>query len=121
MRAVVGDSVLTSPIWNWGVYYLDTVKAAMNKTWATHEYWGGMKEGIVGLAELSPKVPQSVRDQVDAAKAKILSGELDNVFCGPINDQSGAEKVAAGSCMEKTDVLNMNWFVEGVVGSIPSN
>ncbi len=121
MRAMVGDSVLTSPVWNWGVYYLETVKAAMNKTWTTHQSWGGMKEGIVGLAELSPKVPQNVRDQVEAAKAKIMSGELDNVFCGPLRDQAGAEKVAAGACMSDADVLNMNWFVEGVVGSIPSN
>lgn len=119
MRKFVGDSVLTSPVWNWGVYYTQTVKDAIAGNWKTHQYWGGMKEGVVGLADFSPKVPGDVVNTVNDVKAKMVSGEMENVFCGPLKDQTGAEKVAAGSCMSDSDVLNMNWFVEGVVGNIP--
>ncbi len=119
MRQFVGDTVLTSPVWNWGVYYTQTVQAALDGTWKTHQYWGGMKDGVVGLADFSPKVPQDVRDAVAKAQARIESGEWD-VFYGPIKDQSGAVKVAEGQKMTDDEILNMNWFVEGVVGTIPA-
>ncbi len=119
MRAFVGDTVLTGPVWNWGVYYVKTVQDAINGTWKTHQYWGGMADGVVQLADFSPKVPQDVRDEVNAAKEKILSGEWD-VFCGPIVDQDGNTVVAEGECMSDGDMLGMNFFVEGVVGTIPS-
>ncbi len=120
MRAFVGDTVLTGPVWNWGVYYVKTVQDAINGTWKTHQYWGGMADGVVQLADFSPKVPQDVRDEVNAAKEKILSGEWD-VFCGPIVDQDGNTVVAEGECMSDGDMLGMNFFVDGVVGTIPEN
>ncbi len=120
MRAFVGDTVLTGPVWNWGVYYVKTVEDAINGTWKTHQYWGGMADGVVELADFSPKVPQEVRDEVNAAKEKILSGEWD-VFCGPIVDQDGNTVVPEGECMSDGDMLGMNFFVEGVVGTIPNN
>lgn len=119
MSKFVGDTVLTSPVWNWGAYYVQTVKDAMDGKWQKHQYWGGMKEGAVALAPLSPKVPQDVKDLVEADKTKILNGEWD-VFWGPIKDQSGQERVAAGQKMTDAEILNMDWFVEGVVGTIPA-
>jgi len=117
MGKFVGDTVLTSPIWNWGTYYIATVQAILDGTWKTHSYWGGMKDDVVSLAPLSAKVPADVAAKVDAAKAEILAGE-GNVFCGPINDQTGAVKVAEGTCVDDAGQLSMDWFVEGVVGSI---
>lgn len=119
MRASVGDTVLTSPVWNWGSYYAATVKDAIDGTWEMHAYWGGMKDGVVDLADFSPKVPQDVRDLVEAAKKRILDGK--DVFCGPIKDQNGAEVVAAGACLRDEAMLSMRFFVEGVVGTIPEN
>ncbi|RLC61822.1 MAG: BMP family ABC transporter substrate-binding protein [Chloroflexi bacterium] len=119
MAQFVGDTVLTSPVWNWGLYYVDTVKAVLDGTWETHEYWGGLADGVVELADLSPKVPDDVRTVVEAEREKIVSGEWD-VFCGLINGQDGSERIAAGECMSDGDMLSMDWFVEGVVGTIPS-
>ncbi|TFG67630.1 MAG: BMP family ABC transporter substrate-binding protein [Anaerolineales bacterium] len=119
MRSFVGDTVLTSPIWNWGSYYIPTVKAGMDGTWESHQYWGGMKEGVVELADFSPKVPQDVRDLVKTAEQNILDGN--DVFCGPIMAQDGSVFVAAGECMEDGAMLGMSVFVEGVVGTIAEN
>ncbi len=119
MGQFVGDSVLTSPIWNWGEYYIATVEDVLDGSWETHQYWGGLADGVVELAPFSPKVPADVKATVEAAKEKILSGDWD-VFCGPINDQDGSEKVADGECMEDGAMLGMDWFVEGVAGTIPS-
>ncbi len=117
MRAFVGDTVLTSPVWNWGEYYMDTVQAAIDGKWTTHQYWGPMKDGVVKLADFSPKVPQDVRDLVAAAQKDIVDGKMD-VFCGPILDQNGAEKVPAGTCMSDADMLSFDWLVQGVVGTL---
>jgi len=50
-------------------------------------------------------------------KAEIAAGTY-QVFTGPIKDQSGAEKVAAGTVMADADLLGFNWFVQGVVGTL---
>jgi len=116
MRSFVGDSVLVSPVWNWGTYYAATVKAALNGTWKTHQYWGGLKDGIVELSAFSPKVPAAVRDLAAARQKAILSGTWD-VFYGPVADQKGKQVVPAGGKMSDAEMLNMNFFVQGVVGS----
>ena len=116
MRQFVGDSVLVSPVWNWGVYYTDTVKQAMNGSWTTHSYWGGLKEGVVTLSDFSPKVPMDVQDMVNEARQHIINGDWD-VFTGPIYDQSGKMIVAEGETISDGDMLGMSYFVKGVVGN----
>jgi len=117
MAQFVGDTVLTSPVWNWGTYYVDTVSAVLDGTWETHQYWGGLEDNVVMLADLSPKVPDDVAGIVDEARSKIVDTDWD-VFCGPINAQDGSTKIADGECMADGDMLSMDWFVEGVEGSI---
>lgn len=117
MRKFVGDTVLTSPVWKWGAYYVETINNAMAGTWKEHAYWEGLKAGVVDLAEMSPLVPKDVQDLVAATKQKILDGSF-NVFGGPIKDQSGAVKVPAGSALDDAGQLSMDWFVQGVVGKV---
>ncbi|MBN1877480.1 MAG: BMP family ABC transporter substrate-binding protein [Anaerolineae bacterium] len=119
MRSFVGDTVLTSPVWKWGGYYISTVKDAIDGKWTTHQYWGGLKEGVVGLADYSPKVPDDVKKLVETAEKEILDGN--DVFCGPINGQDGSVVIAAGTCMSDEDLLGMSFFIEGVVGTIPES
>ena len=118
MRQFVGDTVLTSPQWNWGTYYVDTVGNIIDGTWETHQFWGGLETDVVKLADISPLVPDDVRQQVGEERDRITGTDWD-VFCGPINDQDGNEAIADGECLSDQDMLNMDWFVEGVVGEIP--
>jgi basic membrane protein A len=118
MRSVVGDTVLTSPIWNWGVKYTDVVKQIMAGTYQSESYWGAMKEGIVDLAPFSPKVSAETQELVETEKQKIFSGEWD-VFCGPINGANGKLVVAEGKCLTDQEMLSIDYFVEGVQGEAP--
>lgn len=120
MAQFVGDTVLTSPIWNWGTYYTSTVQAVLDGTWETHSYWGGLEDDVVKLADFSPLVGDDVKALVDEKKAELVAGTTD-VFCGPINDQNGELKVPEGECLADGDMLGMAWFVEGVEGTIPTN
>ncbi|MFC4101850.1 BMP family ABC transporter substrate-binding protein [Paenibacillus xanthanilyticus] len=118
MSRFAPDYYLTNPIWNWGPYYTKVVKAVQEGTWTNEPYMGSMKDGMVGLAPLGKNIPDDVKKLVEDAQAKILSDEL-HVFSGPIVDQSGAEKLKSGETMELAKILEMNWFVKGVEGSIP--
>jgi basic membrane protein A len=107
---------LTAPIWNWAPYYKQVVEQVQKGTWKATSEWPGIAEGIVDLAPFGPMVPQDVQDRVMAKKAEIVRGE-EKIFVGPINNQQGAEKVAAGVVLPDEDLLSMNWFVQGVVGT----
>jgi len=122
MSQFVGDTVLTSPVWNWGVYYVEQVKAVLDGTWKTHQYWGGWQDGIVDLAPLSDKVPDDVKNIADAEIARFKKGEatIFTVFTGPIKGQNGELSVPAGVSMTAEELLSMDWFVEGVVGEAPA-
>ena len=115
MRTFVGDTVLTSPVWNWGPKYVEIAEQVAAGTYSTESYWGGMEDGVVDLAELSPEVDADTVAMVQEYTDKILSGEWD-VFCGSINGQNGELSIPAGACMSDEEMLNMGWFVEGVVG-----
>ena len=121
MSKFAPKAVLTSPIWNWGTYYIPMVKQAMDGTWKSEQYWGGWKDGIVDLAPIGPMVPADVKANAEAEIAKFKSGEqtIFTIFTGPLKDQTGAEKVPAGTAMTGEELLSMNWFVEGVEGTIP--
>jgi basic membrane protein A len=116
MAQFVGDTVLASAIWNWGTYYIRTIQEVLDGTWKTHSYWGGLKDDIVSLSDLSPLVPANVRKEVENAKKKILGGW--SIFTGPIKDQNGKIVYKAGEIIPDDKQLSMDWFVEGVVGKV---
>jgi len=117
-QEVAPDAVLTAPIWDWGVYYKDTVEKAYNDAWETHAFWGHMADGIMDLAPFGEMVPQEVRDEVNGARDRIMSGDM-HPFTGPISDNEGELRVAKGETMGDDALLSFNWLVEGVVGQIP--
>lgn len=119
MLEFVGDSVLTGPVWNWGVKYVDIVNQVMAGTYSTESYWGGMDDGIIGLAPFSNRVSDDVRQQIADRQQLILSGEWD-VFCGPVIGANGNLIVEEGKCLTDGEMLSMDYFVEGVRGEAPS-
>lgn len=118
MRQFAPEASLTSPVWNWGPYYVKTLEAVKAGTWKTEEFYGDMKDGVVALGPYNDKVPQEVRDAVEKKKQEIIDGTF-YVFQGPIKDQSGQVKVAEGQKMTMEEILSFDWFVEGVIGQIP--
>jgi len=108
---------LTAVTHQWGDYYTGRVKAAIAGTWTAGDTWGGFKAGMTKLAVYGQAVPDPVRQQTDAAIAGIAAGTL-KPFSGPIADQDGKPKLAAGKSLADADILGMNWFVQGVQGKI---
>ena len=110
---------LTAPVWNWGLMYVAIAKQVAGGTFKGEDYWWGMDKGVVDIAPIGAMVPASVRSLVAAKRSAIIAGKF-NEFAGPIRDQSGTVRVPAGSALSDSAQLSMNWFVEGVVGKVPS-
>jgi len=117
MRSFAPKAILTGPVWNWGPYYVKVVKAVMDKTWKSEQYWGSMAENIIDLAPYGPMVSEDTKVLVAKKKESIVKNEWD-VFTGPIVDQQGQVKIAEGKKMSDKDMLEFNWFVKGVEGTI---
>jgi basic membrane protein A len=113
MSNVAPHAYLTAPVWNWGVYLTAAVQQVIDGTWKPENSLMGLKEGICDLAPLSANCAAGTQEAIDAAKAKILDGSF-NVFTGPIKDNTGAEKVAAGQTLANADILGITWFVDGI-------
>jgi basic membrane protein A len=77
-----------------------------------------LKEGIVVMAPLNPAIAPEAVKVFEDRKAKLISGEL-NPFAGPIKDNTGKEMVAANSVMPSDTFNSLNWYVDGIEGSVP--
>lgn len=109
---------LTATTNSWGDFYTRTAQAVIAGTWKSAEVHGGLMEGMVKMSPLNAVIPADTAKLFEAKKAAIIGGKI-KPFQGPLKDQSGAVKVAAGSEMSLADLKGMNWYVQGVEGTIP--
>jgi basic membrane protein A and related proteins len=109
-------SWLTAAIYDWGVYYVPRVKAAMNGTWKTGFYYGGLKDKFVGLAPYGPKVTAKTKAAIAKKKQALIKGTFYE-FTGPLYDQSGKLRVKKGKRLTVKELYAMNWLVKGTIGS----
>jgi basic membrane protein A and related proteins len=54
----------------------------------------------------------------EAARDDIASGKL-HPFTGPLKKQDGSEWLKEGEKASDKDLLSMNFYVEGIEGSLP--
>ena len=135
MNADAPKAHLTAPIWHWNVYYQLAIETAKNDP--THfmekvgNYYGGLKEGMVAISDLSENCAPNTKEYTDAVTELIKSGEWD-VFSGvklsfdkdgkivktdaDLKDSAGNVIVAAGGKSVDDSVIqgSMNYYVAGV-------
>jgi basic membrane protein A and related proteins len=110
---------LTANTENWGVYYIDEIKKVFDGTWSgDRKIKWGIKEGAVVLTPLNASVPADVAKLFESKKQAISDGTL-VPFAGPLKDNTGAQKVNAGASMSVDELVSINWYVEGVDGTVP--
>ena len=117
---------LVTNAWNWGDYYVSQVKAALDGTWQSHDWWGGFPEGAVQMVGWNANlVPADVQSKGEAVVKSIKDGSFDP-FCGPISGIGAAAdgsnvtvSVPQGECLSDMDLLTMQWYVDGVKGKLP--
>ncbi len=103
---------------HWGPYYISRVQALLDGTWTSTDTWGGLDSEMLEIAPFSDRIPLRIQEQAADAVARIRAGRL-HPFTGPIRKQDGTGWLAAGETASDSDLLTMNFFVEGISGIIP--
>jgi simple sugar transport system substrate-binding protein len=118
MKKFGPNAHLTALVDDWAPYYIERVKAVMDGTWKSTDVWGGLKNGMLTMAPYSDKIPADVVELAKATEEKIKSGEF-HPFTGPLNKQDGTQFLKEGEVISDKDLLGMNFYVEGIEGSLP--
>jgi basic membrane protein A len=114
------DAWLTATTYNWGPYYTQEVQAAMNGTWKSHFYYGGFNDGFIVMAPFGKSVSTGTQTAINTKLSAIKSGSF-KTFGGPIMKQDGSVGVPAGQSLTVDQLYAINWFVQGVKGTIPTS
>lgn len=121
--ALTPDLWLTGAVWNWGPLYKQLVEKVIDGTFVGSEfnanYRVGFKTGTnpFVLAPYGPLVSDETKAAIDEATSFLATPE-GSPFVGPLSDNKGKEKVAAGKVPTYAENDAMDYFVDGVVGSV---
>ena len=114
------NAQLTAVTHHWGNYYTKVAQTAIDGKWAQDNVWGGIKDGMIKLAPFNKVVPADVQAMVTKAEGEIAAGKL-SPFTGPMKDNTGKERLAGGKAITDAELGKMDYYVEGVVGKLPSS
>lgn len=109
---------LSAVVHNWGPYYTKVVGDMLAGQWKTSDTLGSYSDGYIKIAPMNSKVPAQVQAKVRQLEADLVAGRI-APFTGPVKDNEGADRVAAGSTMAAADIAKMNYYVAGVAGKLP--
>ena len=120
MTHLAPNGHVASVVFNWETHLIPTVQSIIAGEWVSSESsFVGIDQGMVSLSGLADDVPQDVKDKIMAAEAAMRAGEL-TPFDGPVLKQDGSEAVAAGSSLSDDGLWTMDYFVSGVIGTMPA-
>lgn len=126
MHEFAPKAQLFSSVNNWGPYYISQVQKVLDGKWSTGDgpdhwagnTWKGISDDFLVLTEFK-NMPASVAEKAETARAGIAAGTL-NIFEGPMKDNQGNMVLDAGKVLDDGGLWGMNYYVEGVEGSIPN-
>ncbi len=114
---------LASVLLVWAPYLVQSVEKMIAGTWEPSE-WGAFESMATGVIDLGgipeDKLPAGLMDKVNAAKQAIIDGTLDP-FAGPLYNQDGELVVAEGGTLDDGQLWGMNYFVQGIIGTMPKS
>ena len=118
MRRFGPKAQLTAIVNRWSGYYVQRTRQVMDSTWSSEDTWGGLAAGMLTMASYNKNLPAEIVAEAKQLEADIRSAKV-HPFQGPIKDQAGKERLARGQTLDDNMLLGMNWYVQGVEGSLP--
>jgi basic membrane protein A len=109
---------LTSIEDNWGPYYISRVKAELEGTWKSEDFWGGLKTKIVVMAPFT-NMPDDVKKLAEDTEAGIIDGKIFPFKCPVIGQDGKPVECGAGDHLADGQVLGMKFYVKGVDDKVP--
>ena len=121
MRQVAPDAQILAVTHQWGDYYTRRARAVLDGTWTSGDVWGGVREGMVRIEAFGRRVPKDVQKELLARQQQMARGTLLPFAAGKadVRDNTGRVVIARGSQLSDAQILQMDWLVEGVQGTLP--
>jgi basic membrane protein A len=116
MAKFADTTQLSASVDLWGPYYIKRIGDVLAGTWTSTDTWGGFDSGMLGMSPFT-NMPADVANEATKLVADISAGK-NKVFVGPLLDQTGAAKVAAGVAMDDGALSGMQWLVQGIEGKL---
>jgi basic membrane protein A and related proteins len=79
-----------------------------------------VKEGAIDLVSISDKVPEALKQKVEAVKKGLRDGTF-AIWKGPVADQDGKELLKANQIADDKFLHGINFYVKGVKGKPPKS
>lgn len=124
--ALAPKGYLTGAEWDWtNIYSRITQDVKAGKTLSDgsipHLLRGGLKDGFCKVSDYGPAVSSETKQKADAVKAQFMDGSM-VIYKGGLKDNKGNVIIPAGQDQKQQDpkLEEMNYLVEGVIGSIGS-
>ena len=118
MTAYGPKAHLASAIINWGPYYIQATRDALDGKWATGQAWWGVKEGAIDIVSIAEDVPAETKAKVEEIKKGLADGSF-QIWKGPIVGQDGKEVLPKDVVADDKFLGGVNFYVKGVEGKIP--
>jgi simple sugar transport system substrate-binding protein len=119
MRAFAPRTQLTAVVHEWGGYYTRCAQSVLDRRWTPRPVWGGMRDGFIRMAPLGAAVAPATAALLRRREAEIVAGSR-HPFAGTLLDTQGRRRHEGGA-MSNAAIQQMDWFVEGVEGTLPGH
>jgi basic membrane lipoprotein Med (substrate-binding protein (PBP1-ABC) superfamily) len=110
-------SHLVSVVHDWSNIYASRIQAAIENTWKAKDLWPGLKQNTSHLASINSNVPSHIRHKIDDVSIAIKNGTF-QIFTGPIKNYRSRIRVREGEVLNDSELLRMDWYVEGIIGNL---
>lgn len=100
-------------------FYLSQYKAMQLGDWQPSSYMGTLGNGVVTVSDALSAAKDGTQDIMNKLVPKVASGAA-YIFDGQMKDVNGTIKQREGVAMATSDILALNWYVEGVDLSLDS-
>ncbi|HEU5293350.1 MAG TPA: BMP family ABC transporter substrate-binding protein [Burkholderiaceae bacterium] len=118
MRAFAPHAQLAAVMPSWGGYYTQVVRDVMAARWKPVPVWGGVASGMVSLGAIGDAVTASQRGVIDESRRALVEGRA-TIFAAPLSDNQSRPRATSGA-LGDPQIAAMDWLVQGVVGTMPS-
>jgi basic membrane protein A and related proteins len=116
--SVAPHAWLIGSYYYWGPMMVDIIKQVQDGTWKQRAIVASLASGQIRMTPYGPGMPEAAKPVVDRTIAEFTS-RTRKLWTGPILRQDGSIAVPAGVVLSPEKVTAMDFFVEGVIGSLP--
>ncbi|GHV69124.1 BMP family ABC transporter substrate-binding protein [Spirochaetia bacterium] len=108
-------AVITSVLWNWGVYYTALVRSVLDGSFSAGPYLGSISDGMVDISPLSAIAAPDTEGIIAEERRRLTAGTFD-VFEGVLETNDGRRIGEAGKHLTDSEILSgINWYYKTVV------